>query len=68
MSAATISHTSAHGATAFRTDTEGHPRHLLGNAIRAVKVFATTAFSVVLLGEYGDEARNDARNGVRRAK
>ncbi|MFH8368687.1 hypothetical protein [Streptomyces sp. NPDC018031] len=45
----------AHGATALRDDAEGHPRHLLGNALRAVKVFAATAFSVVVLGEYGEE-------------
>ncbi|MFF8812997.1 hypothetical protein [Streptomyces pactum] len=45
----------AHGATALREDAEGHPRHLLGNALRAVKVFAATAFSVVVLGEYGEE-------------
>ncbi|WKX71033.1 hypothetical protein [Streptomyces sp. XD-27] len=57
MSAATISPTPAHGATAFRSDAEAHPRHFLGNAIRAVKVFASTAVSVVLLGEYGDEVR-----------
>lgn len=58
MSAAAVNPASAtHGATALRDDAEGHPRHLLGNALRAVKVFASTAFSVVVLGEYGDEIR-----------
>ena len=37
----------------------GH-RHPFGDALRAVKVFAGAALSVVLLGEYGEEA------GVRR--
>lgn len=40
------------GATAL----DGIHRHRLGNALRAVKVFLETAFSVVLLGEYGEEA------------
>lgn len=37
-----------------------HRRHLLGDALRAVKVFVGAAIDVVLLGEYGEEA------GVRR--
>ena len=37
-----------------------HPRHRVGDALRAVKVFAGAALSVILLGEYGEEA------GVRR--
>ncbi|MFF8727963.1 hypothetical protein ACF073_15935 [Streptomyces sp. NPDC015171] len=44
------------GATAV----DGPHLHLLGNALRAVKVFVEAAFSVVILGEYGEEA------GVRR--
>ncbi|MCX4233577.1 hypothetical protein ACH4Y0_07085 [Streptomyces sp. NPDC020707] len=44
------------GATALR---DGH-RHRVGDALRAVKVFAGAALGVVLLGEYGEEA------GVRR--
>ncbi|MER6306919.1 hypothetical protein ACWCXK_16325 [Streptomyces sp. NPDC001739] len=36
----------------------GH-RHLVGNALRAIKVFATAAFSVVVLGEYADDRRAD---------
>ncbi|MFJ9406417.1 hypothetical protein [Streptomyces sp. NPDC101393] len=29
-------------------------RHWVGNSLRAVKVFVTSAFSVVILGEYAD--------------
>jgi len=39
--------------------TGGH-QHRIGDALRAVKVFAGAALGVVLLGEYGEEA------GVRR--
>ncbi|MEU2464474.1 hypothetical protein ABZ580_09780 [Streptomyces sp. NPDC012486] len=43
----------AHGATAAT----GHPRgHRTGNAVRAVSVFARTAFGVAVLGEYAEEA------------
>jgi len=45
------------GATALD---DRHHRHLLGDALRAVKVFASAAFDVIVLGEYGEEA------GVRR--
>ncbi|MCF6523082.1 hypothetical protein [Streptomyces sp. JJ36] len=46
-----------HGATALAPDGPGHAhRHLLrhpfGDALRAVRVFAGTAFDVVVLGEY----------------
>lgn len=37
----------------------GHT-HRIGDALRAVRVFAGAAFDVVILGEYGQEA------GVRR--
>ncbi|MFF4231144.1 hypothetical protein [Streptomyces sp. NPDC001820] len=47
-----------HGATA--TGTTPHHSYLLGNALRAVKVFASAGFSVAVLGEYAEEA------GVRR--
>ncbi|MET8609466.1 MULTISPECIES: hypothetical protein [Streptomyces] len=60
MSAATVSPSSARppaGATAV----DGAPRHLLGSALRALKVFAEAAFGVVILGEYGEET------GIRRA-
>ncbi|MEU1195496.1 hypothetical protein ABZ446_04665 [Streptomyces sp. NPDC005813] len=63
MSAATFDpasgpHGPHRGATALSSGT--HHRHRLGDALRAVKVFAEAAFGVVLLGEYGEEA------GVRR--
>ncbi|GAA3141281.1 hypothetical protein GCM10010521_29780 [Streptomyces rameus] len=59
MSAATITPASGRpptGATAM----DGPHHHPLGNALRAVKVFVEAAFSVVILGEYGEEA------GIRR--
>ncbi|WFB08854.1 hypothetical protein LRS74_18750 [Streptomyces sp. LX-29] len=43
------------GATALRPETEAHHRHVLGNALHAVRVFATAAFGVTVLGEYGDD-------------
>ncbi|POX36020.1 hypothetical protein C3486_35770 [Streptomyces sp. Ru73] len=43
-----------HGAGAVARDTEH--RHPVGNALRAVKVFAGTAFSVAVLGEYADDS------------
>ncbi|WP_181794861.1 hypothetical protein [Streptomyces sp. WELS2] len=62
MSAATITPApfrQPSGATAL----DGTHHHPLGNALRAVKVFAEAAFGVVVLGgygEYGEEA------GIRR--
>ncbi|MFF1451871.1 hypothetical protein ACFVYF_27575 [Streptomyces sp. NPDC058274] len=60
MSAATFTphHLPPSGASAL--DGSGHRRHRLGDALRAVKVFAGAAIGVVLLGEYGEDA------GVRR--
>ncbi|CAM5653570.1 hypothetical protein [Streptomyces aurantiogriseus] len=58
MSAATI--TSAPGRPPGAPAVLGSHRHRLGEALRAVKVFAGAAFDVILLGEYGEEA------GVRR--
>ncbi|WP_319949563.1 hypothetical protein [Streptomyces halobius] len=64
MSSAAIPPASMHpvkGATALGSGadhgtTSGHPhRHLVGNALRAVKVFAKAAFSVAILGEYADD-------------
>ncbi|MEV8536354.1 hypothetical protein [Streptomyces sp. NPDC051211] len=42
------------GATATTSDI--HPRHRVGGMLRAARVFAATAFSVVLLGEYAEDA------------
>ena len=62
MSAATITPAPVRhvpsGATAL--DGSRPARHRVGDALRAVKVFAGAAFGVVLLGEYGEDA------GVRR--
>ncbi|MEU1174241.1 hypothetical protein [Streptomyces microflavus] len=49
----------AHGATAV---TGHHRTHRVGDAVGAIKVFVTTAFGVVVLGEYAEEA------GVRRSR
>ncbi|SFX91081.1 hypothetical protein [Streptomyces atratus] len=43
----------AHGATAA---TGHHHSHRVGDAVRAVKVFARATFGVVVLGEYAEEA------------
>lgn len=60
MSAATITHAPRPHRPAGATPLlDGH-RHVLGEALRAVKVFAGAAFDVIILGEYAEEA------GVRR--
>ncbi|MER7340510.1 hypothetical protein ABT403_22050 [Streptomyces sp. NPDC000075] len=41
------------GATATASH---HPRHRVGDALRAVKVFATAVVSVAVLGEYSEDA------------
>ncbi|MCQ4046265.1 hypothetical protein ACFOSC_26795 [Streptantibioticus rubrisoli] len=43
----------APGDSARRT----HPRHLLGSAMRAIGVFADTAFRIVVLGTDGTKQR-----------
>jgi hypothetical protein len=44
------------GATASATGTEDHhDRHLLGNALRALRVMAGAAFEVVILGRVEEE-------------
>ncbi|TQK98215.1 hypothetical protein FB563_3234 [Streptomyces puniciscabiei] len=59
MSAATISPGPVRPPTGA-TAVDGPHHHWLGNALRALKVFAQAAFGVVILGEYGEEA------GIRR--
>ncbi|MFI1723180.1 hypothetical protein [Streptomyces sp. NPDC020489] len=55
MSAATF--TPAPGRPSGATPLSGdHATHRLGNAFRAIRVFASAAFGVVILGEYGEEA------------
>ncbi|MEU6575583.1 hypothetical protein [Streptomyces sp. NPDC046805] len=53
MGAATIA--PFHGLPAGATALDGVHHHLLGNALRAIKVFVCAAFDVVILGEYGEE-------------
>ncbi|AVH58044.1 MULTISPECIES: hypothetical protein [Streptomyces] len=62
MSAATFTSGTVHpGAPSGATGvTSSHHPHRLGDALRAVKVFAEAFVGVVILGEYGEEA------GVRR--
>ncbi|MFD9430509.1 hypothetical protein [Streptomyces sp. NPDC060002] len=60
MSAATF--TPAPGRPSGATSLYDTHRHRLGDALRAMRVFAGAAFDVVILGEYGEEA------GVRRRR
>ncbi|MFD4560640.1 hypothetical protein OG223_23770 [Streptomyces sp. NBC_01478] len=60
MSAATLHPTPAPVRPTGATPATGSHHHRLGDALRAIKVFAGAAFSVVVLGEYGEEA------GIRR--
>ncbi|WP_203615840.1 hypothetical protein [Streptomyces sp. SID13726] len=61
MSAATF--TPAPGRPSGATPLSGlNHRHRVGQAFRAVRVFAGAALDVVILGEYGEEA------GVRRRR
>jgi len=41
-----------HGATVLGAGSD-HPRHRLGNALHAVRVFAVAAVEVVLIGNEG---------------
>ncbi|MFJ9853801.1 hypothetical protein [Streptomyces sp. NPDC101150] len=63
---ASIHPTSLHpakGATALGPDPDSphvtehihESHHVIGNALRAVKVFVTAAFSVAVLGEYAED-------------
>ncbi|MEU1850346.1 hypothetical protein ABZ499_14025 [Streptomyces sp. NPDC019990] len=55
MSAAIISPAPAPGRPPGATAVTGSHPHRLGDALRAVKVFAGAAFDVIILGEYGEE-------------
>ncbi|MFI6473367.1 hypothetical protein ACIBL5_24255 [Streptomyces sp. NPDC050516] len=50
----------AKGATA--SGAAPHRTHMIGNAVRAAKVLAGAAFSVVVMGEYAEEAGVHRRN------
>ncbi|MFJ1974339.1 hypothetical protein ACIO93_37585 [Streptomyces sp. NPDC087903] len=60
MSAATITPAPRPSRPTGATPVLGSHRHVLGESLRAVRVFARAAFDVIVLGEYGEEA------GVRR--
>lgn len=55
MSAATVSPASAPGRPPGATAVAGSHSHRLGDALRAVRVFAGAAFDVIILGQYGEE-------------
>ncbi|MGW0392342.1 hypothetical protein ACWDYJ_15910 [Streptomyces sp. NPDC003042] len=38
------------------TTSDSRPRHRFGGVLRAAKVFAATAVSVIVLGEYAEDA------------
>ncbi|KNE83229.1 hypothetical protein ADZ36_06540 [Streptomyces fradiae] len=40
----------------------GHRRHVLGDALHAIRVFAGAALSVVVLGDTGDKDEEDAKD------
>ncbi|MCC3653266.1 hypothetical protein LIX60_17710 [Streptomyces sp. S07_1.15] len=40
----------------------GHRRHVLGDALHAIRVFAGAALSVVVLGDTGDKDEEDDRD------
>ncbi|KUO20448.1 hypothetical protein [Streptomyces dysideae] len=56
MSAATINPASVRRPPTGATAVTGSHSHRLGDALRAIKVFAGAAVSVVIFGEYGEEA------------
>ncbi|WP_228450288.1 hypothetical protein [Streptomyces alkaliterrae] len=56
--------TSGTGATALHSDHE-HSRHLLGDVMRVIRVFASTAFGVAVLGQSDEAAGVYRRKAVR---
>ncbi|MEU8569945.1 hypothetical protein AB0C51_16590 [Streptomyces pathocidini] len=44
------------GASALGPETTAHRRHILGDALRAIRVYLSTAFRVAVLGEYVDRS------------
>ncbi|MFF9109428.1 hypothetical protein [Streptomyces sp. NPDC014805] len=63
MTTATFS--PAPGRPSGASPVEAGHRHLVGDALRAVKVYVRAAFDVVILGEYGEEAGVRRRYGPR---
>lgn len=37
---------------------DGHPRHVVGDALRALRVFVSAAFRVAVLGEFAGHDRH----------
>ncbi|MEU0738227.1 hypothetical protein [Streptomyces sp. NPDC006134] len=66
MSAVTISPAPAPGRVPGATAAADGRRHRLGDALRAVRVFAGAAFDVVILGECGEYGEHGEEAGVRR--
>ncbi|WP_345650145.1 hypothetical protein [Streptomyces tremellae] len=56
--------TPVHGATATGVGAFPHQSHRVGGALRAVRVFASAAFNVAVLGEYAEEAGVRTRRAV----
>ncbi|WNI16008.1 hypothetical protein [Actinacidiphila sp. ITFR-21] len=50
-----------HGGTALGV-CPAHPRHRLGSALRAVRVYAASAVEVVVLGSDGEEVLSTSRH------
>lgn len=55
------------GATALLAHPEHH-RHSLGNALRVVRVFLSTAFGVIVLGQSDEDAGVYRREATRLSK
>ncbi|MFJ3926424.1 hypothetical protein [Streptomyces sp. NPDC090022] len=55
MSTATFTPTQGGRPSGATATSDSHPRHRVGSVLRAAKVFAATAVSVVLLGEYAED-------------
>ncbi|MFD5426981.1 hypothetical protein [Streptomyces sp. NPDC127084] len=56
MTSATFPQAARPGRGATATGAASHHTHPVGDALRAVKVFAEAAVGIVVLGEYGEEA------------
>ncbi|MFJ6798207.1 hypothetical protein [Streptomyces sp. NPDC091268] len=54
--ATTATTTSTISTTSTASSSDSRARHGVGGILRAAKVFAATAVSVVVLGEYAEEA------------
>ncbi|NXY98275.1 hypothetical protein HYE82_28675 [Streptomyces sp. BR123] len=55
MSTATFSPVHGGRPSGATATSDSRHRHVVGNVLRAVKVFAAAAVSVFVLGEYGED-------------